>query len=232
MYCLSSSSLFTDSLHNDLLRGQMAWQNLWQLIKEEYSRVLPSITTILTWVTAGFCQDGIRKRCCRALLPSVKNTYCLFALFFFLIILWRSQRIDYQQHFTSAHTIPSVWNAFSLSFLSPPFQSQPKWNFPYELFPVSHGLTPSELWQHFFSISIIIISMLQCILCNYLSVWIQLETSNTGTIASLFIFASPAPRSVTSTEQGLGSRLLNDFTTIVWIFPCWGPDLLRVQWLQ
>lgn len=84
MYCLSSSSLFTDSLHNDLLRGQMAWQNLWQLIKEEYSRVLPSITTILTWGNSRFLSRWNKEKMLQSTIAFCQKHILSLCIVFFL----------------------------------------------------------------------------------------------------------------------------------------------------
>lgn len=79
IYCLFPTLLFTDSLHKNVLRRQMVWQNLWQLIKEGY-RFLPK-RSILMWSNGSFCHDSTRKRCCWELLPSVKSSIMSCALF-------------------------------------------------------------------------------------------------------------------------------------------------------
>lgn len=210
----------------------MAQQNLWQLIKEKYSRVLPSITTILTGGNSRFLSRWNKEKMLRNTIAfrqkhilslrivSLKNYFMKKSTYRLSIAFYLC-------------TYYSLCMECLLSLLPlPTFPEPAQVELSIQALPCLPR--PHSFWAltTLFSISIIIISMLQCSLCNYLSVWTQLETSNTGNIASLLIFASPAPISVPSTEQGLGSGLLNVFTTIVWIFHCWGPELLRVQWLQ
>lgn len=210
----------------------MAWQNLRQLIKEEYSRFLPNITTILMWTNSSFCHDGRRKRCCWQLLPSVKSSIMSLCTVFkerfndtstYRLSIAFCLSTSLTSLFMECLSLPSL-----LTFPEPAQMVHSVWSLPC---PPWHHSFLWDLAMLLFSTSVIAINMLQYSLYNSLSVLSQPEAS--WTQGPWHTYSSLHPwHPEQCTEKVLGYWLLNNLPTIGWVFSHCGPDLLRVWWLR